>query len=99
MSEQDQIKITHGDESPAGGWGAVKAGVKHVLKEKALAALRVGTPHVIIPEQNQKELVEIPQDIRRRMNFHPVKDMDEVIGLAFKKPEKAKRRKMRRAAV
>ena len=60
------------------------------LKEKALAALRVGIPNVIIPEQNQKELVEIPEDIRRRMKFHPVKDMDEVIGLAFKKPEKMK---------
>jgi ATP-dependent Lon protease len=68
------------------------------LKEKALAALRVGIPHVIIPEQNKKELVEIPEDIRRRMKFHPVKDMDDVIGLAFKKPEKAKRRKTRRAA-
>jgi ATP-dependent Lon protease len=68
------------------------------LKEKALAALRVGVPNVIIPEQNQKELVEIPEDIRRRMKFHPVKDMDEVIGLAFKKPEKVKRRKIRRAA-
>ena len=68
------------------------------LKEKALAALRVGIPHVIIPEQNKKELVEIPEDIRRRMKFHPVKDMDEVIGLAFRKTEKVKRRKSRRAA-
>ncbi len=69
------------------------------LKEKALAALRVGVPNVIIPEQNQKELVEIPDDIRKRMNFHPVKDMDEVIRLAFKKVEKTKRRKKRRASV
>ena len=69
------------------------------LKEKALAALRVGVPNVIIPEQNQKELVEIPNDIRKRMNFHPVKDMDEVIRLAFKKVEKTKRRKNRRASV
>ena len=68
------------------------------LKEKALAALRVGIPNVIIPEQNKKELVEIPEDIRRRMKFHPVKDMDEVIGLAFKKSEKLKRRKIRRRA-
>ena len=68
------------------------------LKEKALAALRVGILNVIIPEQNQKELVEIPEDIRKRMKFHPVKDMDEVIGLAFKKPDKVKRRKNRRAA-
>ncbi len=63
------------------------------LKEKALAALRVGIFNVIIPEQNQKELVEIPEDIRKRMKFYPVKDMDEVIGLAFKKPQKSRRRK------
>jgi len=61
------------------------------LKEKALAALRVGINHVIIPEQNKKELVEIPENIRKKMKFHPVKDMDEVIGLAFKKPTRAAR--------
>ena len=63
------------------------------LKEKALAALRVGIIDVIIPEQNQKELVEIPEDIRKRMNFHAVKDMDEVITLAFIKNDKPRRRK------
>lgn len=63
------------------------------LKEKALAALRVGIIDVIIPEQNQKELVEIPEDIRKRMNFHAVKDMDEVIRLAFIKNDKPRRRK------
>lgn len=63
------------------------------LKEKALAALRVGITNVIIPEQNQKELVEIPEDIRKKMKFHPVKDMDEVIRLAFQDGVKPKRRK------
>jgi len=63
------------------------------LKEKALAALRVGIIDVIIPEQNQKELVEIPEDIRKRMIFHAVKDMDEVIRLAFIKNDKPRRRK------
>lgn len=63
------------------------------LKEKALAALRVGITNVIIPEQNQKELVEIPEDIRKKMKFHPVKDMDEVIRLAFQDGVKPRRRK------
>ncbi len=38
---------------------------------------------VIIPDQNEKDLVEIPADIREKMKFYPVKDMDEVIKIAF----------------
>jgi len=63
------------------------------LKEKALAALRVNLTNVIIPEHNKKELVEIPQDVRKRMKFYPVKDMDQVISLAFGKTLKSGRRK------
>ncbi len=53
------------------------------LKEKALAALRADLKKVIIPEQNKKDLVEIPKDIRNKMKFFPVKDMDEVVKIAF----------------
>jgi ATP-dependent Lon protease len=53
------------------------------LKEKALAALRAGIDKVIIPEQNKKDLEEIPKDIREKMEFFPVKDMDEVVRIAF----------------
>ncbi|WP_284153890.1 endopeptidase La [Desulfofustis limnaeus] len=62
------------------------------LKEKALAALRANIPTVIIPALNEKELVEIPEDIRKKMTFHPVKDMSEVIELAFSRSAKSKRR-------
>lgn len=65
------------------------------LKEKALAALRAGIRKVIIPEQNQKDLVEIPKDIRKRMSFYPVKDMDEVVRITFgngKKPSVNKKK-------
>jgi ATP-dependent Lon protease len=55
------------------------------LKEKALAALRADIDKVIIPELNKKDLVEIPQDIRDKMHFYPVKDMDEVVRIAFGK--------------
>lgn len=61
------------------------------LKEKALAAVRAGINKVIIPEQNKKDLVEIPSEIRKTMQFFPVKDMDEVVEIAFgtaKKKEK-----------
>ncbi len=63
------------------------------LKEKALAALRVNLINVIIPEQNKKDLVEIPEDVRKRMTFYPVKDMDQVISLAFDRTQKSGRRK------
>lgn len=62
------------------------------LKEKALAALRAGINKVIIPAQNKKDLVEIPKDIRRKMEFFPVKDMDEVVKIAFDKSFTKKQR-------
>ena len=55
------------------------------LKEKALAALRADINKVIIPAQNEKDLEEIPKDIRDKMEFFPVKDMDEVVKIAFPK--------------
>ena len=61
------------------------------LKEKALAALRADITKVIIPEQNKKDLVEIPEDIRKQMDFYPVKDMDEVVKVAFGKAAKRTR--------
>ncbi len=58
------------------------------VKEKTLAALRAGIKTVIIPHQNQKDLDEIPQYIRRRVNYLFVKDMDEILKKALV-PEKA----------
>lgn len=55
------------------------------LKEKALAALRADIKKVIIPHQNKKDLVEIPEEIRKKMHFYPVKDMDEIVKIAFPK--------------
>ena len=60
------------------------------LKEKALAALRADINKVIIPAQNEKDLQEIPIDIRNKMEFFPVKDMDEVVKIAFPKTIAAK---------
>ena len=63
------------------------------LKEKALAALRAGIDKIIIPYENEKDLVEIPEELRKKITFYPVKHMDEVIELAlgsFKKPVRKK---------
>jgi ATP-dependent Lon protease len=49
------------------------------LKEKALGAMRAGIQTIIIPEKNKKDLVEIPQHLKRKLKFIPVKQMNEVL--------------------
>jgi ATP-dependent Lon protease len=53
------------------------------LKEKALAALRTHIKKVIIPYQNKKDLIDLPSYIRKRIDFLPVKHMDEVLRIAL----------------
>ncbi|MDI9559088.1 MAG: endopeptidase La [Pseudomonadota bacterium] len=53
------------------------------LKEKTLAALRARIKKVILPEENMRELVEIPQYVKKKINFLPVKTMDDVIKIMF----------------
>ena len=54
------------------------------LKEKSLAAYRLGIKNVIIPIANKKDLQEIPQEIRKEINFIPVEEVDEVFRTAIK---------------
>ncbi len=53
------------------------------LKEKLLAAHRGGIKMVLIPEQNVKDLVEIPDNIKNQLDIHPVKWIDEVLEFAL----------------
>ncbi|RKY84595.1 endopeptidase La [candidate division KSB1 bacterium] len=53
------------------------------IKEKVLAAKRAGIYNVIIPEKNRNDLIEIPHSIKNNMKFYFVKEMDEVLKLAF----------------
>jgi ATP-dependent Lon protease len=53
------------------------------LREKALAALRAGIHRIIIPDENKKDLVEIPKDLRDQLKFIPVKNMDQVFPHVF----------------
>ncbi|ABQ66760.1 endopeptidase La [Rhizorhabdus wittichii] len=53
------------------------------LKEKLLAALRGGITTVLIPKENEKDLVEIPTNIREGLKIIPVSHVDEVLGLAL----------------
>jgi len=55
------------------------------VKEKVLAAHRAGLRRVILPEQNRKDLIEIPRQIKNEMRFDFVKEMSEVLDLAVRK--------------
>jgi ATP-dependent Lon protease len=58
------------------------------LKEKLLAAHRGGIKTVLIPEENVKDLAEIPDNIKNRLDIHPVKWIDSVFEMALeRKPE------------
>ena len=58
------------------------------LKEKLLAAHRGGIKTVLIPEQNVKDLTEIPANIKNCLDIHPVKWIDEVLELALERVPK-----------
>ncbi|MCB5187315.1 endopeptidase La [Methylobacillus caricis] len=59
------------------------------LKEKLLAAHRGGIKTVLIPEQNVKDLTDIPANIKNHLDIHPVKWIDEVLELALERIPKA----------
>jgi ATP-dependent Lon protease len=59
------------------------------LKEKLLAALRGGIDTVLIPKENEKDLAEIPQNIRDGLTIVPVGHVDEVLALALAGPLEA----------
>ena len=58
------------------------------LKEKLLAAHRAGIKKVLIPFENQKDLIEIPKIIKKSITIVPVKNVDEVLKIALTKPLK-----------
>ncbi len=58
------------------------------LKEKLLSALRGGIKTVIIPKDNEKDLVEIPDIVTKGMKIIPVKEVSEVLAVALRHPKK-----------
>jgi len=59
------------------------------LKEKLLAALRGGITTVLIPQENEKDLAEIPANVKEGMTIIPVSHVDEVLRLALTEPLEA----------
>lgn len=60
------------------------------LKEKALAAWREGIHEIILPQENTRDIEEIPADIREAMTFHPVREVREVLAIALLPKEEVK---------
>ena len=58
------------------------------LKEKLLAAHRAGIKKVLIPFDNKKDLIEIPDVIKKSIEIIPVKNVDEVLKISLVKPLK-----------
>src|SRR5262249_42442018 len=56
------------------------------IKEKVLAARRAGIYTVILPSRNRKDLVDVPEELRRDMTFHFVETLDEALAMALTAP-------------
>ena len=56
------------------------------IKEKVIAARRAGIREVILPEQNRKDLEEVPDHVQKNLKFHFVTNIEQVVSLAFNYP-------------
>ncbi len=57
------------------------------IKEKVLAAHRAGIKTFVLPEENRKDISDIPGKVRRDIHFVYVKDMDQVLKVALRLPD------------
>src|SRR5438445_4006103 len=61
------------------------------VKQKVLAAHRMGLKGVILPKRNEKDLDDVPESVRKEMTFHLAGRVEEVLGFALEKRESANR--------
>jgi ATP-dependent Lon protease len=59
------------------------------IREKTLAARRMGIRTIILPAMNEPDLSELPEDARKDMTFHPVRALEEALAVAFPVPTPA----------
>ena len=57
------------------------------VKEKLLAAHRFGLRTIVLSKENEKDLVDIPEEVRDELAIHPVDTLDEVLGFALERNE------------
>jgi ATP-dependent Lon protease len=56
------------------------------LKEKVLGAHRAGITTIILPKDNEADMEDIPEDVRKQLSFHPVSTLDEAFAIALLPP-------------
>ena len=56
------------------------------IKEKLLAAHRAGIKEVLVPARNERDLDDVPKDVREQMKIHLIKRMDEILPLVLEPP-------------
>jgi len=61
------------------------------IRDKVLAAQRAGIHTVVLPKRNERDLEEVPDDVREALHFELVATFDEAMAIAFAKPAKKKR--------
>ncbi len=66
------------------------------LKEKTLAALRAGIKTVIYPKLNEKDLPDIPEEVKEKIKLIPVETVDDAIAIAFEKQVKPAKKKQKK---
>ena len=54
------------------------------LKEKVLGAARAGIMEILLPKENEPELEDLPEEVRRSLTFHPVDTLDELLAIALR---------------
>jgi len=57
------------------------------LKEKVLGAARAGITEIILPKDNEPEIEDLPEEVRKKLIFHPVETLDEVLQVALISPD------------
>ncbi|HMA42388.1 MAG TPA: endopeptidase La [Gemmatimonadales bacterium] len=54
------------------------------VKEKVLGAVRAGIRTIVLPKENEPDLEDLPEDVRKSLEVHPVEDLGEVLSLALR---------------
>ena len=58
------------------------------IKEKVLAAMRAGITTVMLPKRNQKDLLDVPEEVRRKLKFVLLETVDQAVETALKAEER-----------
>ena len=58
------------------------------IKEKVIAAVRAGIKHIILPHLNEKDIIELPDNVKEGIKFHLVQGIEEALDIALEKEKK-----------